>query len=150
MKGLCMVPSTEPRYGLYSIDISIPCSCPQFPYLRNVFLPHTTRVRIAMMCFVSQTCSTLCNPTDCSPPGSSVHGILQSRILEWLPCPPPGIVPTQGQTPGLPHGRQTLHHLSHQESQRIPEWVACPFSRGSSQLRNQTGDFGIAGGFFTS
>ena len=27
---------------------------------------------------------TLCNPTDCSPPGSSVHGILQSRILEWV------------------------------------------------------------------
>ena len=31
-------------------------------------------------------------PTDCSSPGSSVHGILQSRLLEWvvLPCPPPG------------------------------------------------------------
>ena len=27
---------------------------------------------------------TLCNPTDCSPPGSSVHGILQARILEWV------------------------------------------------------------------
>ena len=27
---------------------------------------------------------------DCSPPGSSVHGTLQARILEWLPCPPPG------------------------------------------------------------
>ena len=102
MKGLCMVPSTGHRYGLYSIDISIPCPRPQFPYLRNVFLPHTTTARIAVMCFVSQTCSTLCNPTDCSPPGSSVHGILQARMLEWLPCPPPGIVPTQGWNPGLP------------------------------------------------
>ena len=33
---------------------------------------------------VTQSCTTLCNPTDCSPPGSSVHGILQTRILEWV------------------------------------------------------------------
>ena len=31
-----------------------------------------------------QSCSILCDPLDCSPPGSSVHGILQSRILEWV------------------------------------------------------------------
>ena len=31
-----------------------------------------------------QSCLTLCNPMDCSPPGSSVHGILQARILEWV------------------------------------------------------------------
>ena len=33
---------------------------------------------------VSQSCPTLCNPVDCSPPGSSVHGTLQARILEWV------------------------------------------------------------------
>ena len=33
---------------------------------------------------VAQSCLTLCNPMDCSPPGSSVHGILQARILEWV------------------------------------------------------------------
>ena len=33
---------------------------------------------------VAQSCPTLCNPMDCSPPGSSVHGILQARILEWV------------------------------------------------------------------
>ena len=33
---------------------------------------------------VAQSCLTLCNPVDCSPPGSSVHGILQARILEWV------------------------------------------------------------------
>ena len=33
---------------------------------------------------VAQLCPTLCNPMDCRPPGSSVHGILQARILEWL------------------------------------------------------------------
>ena len=32
-------------------------------------------------------CLTLCDPTDCSPPGSSVHGILQARILEWVVMP---------------------------------------------------------------
>ena len=34
-----------------------------------------------------QSCLTLCDPTDCSPPGSSVHGILQARILEWGAMP---------------------------------------------------------------
>ena len=32
---------------------------------------------------VSQSCPTLCDPMDCSPPGSSVHGIFQARVLEW-------------------------------------------------------------------
>ena len=36
---------------------------------------------------VTQSCLTLCNPMDCSPPGSSVHGILQARILEWVAFP---------------------------------------------------------------
>ena len=34
-----------------------------------------------------QLCLTLCNPMDCSPPGSSVHGVLQARILEWVAMP---------------------------------------------------------------
>ena len=48
---------------------------------------------------VTQSCLTLCHPVACSPPGTSVHGILQARILQWL---------------------------------------AIPFSRGSSQLRDRT------------
>ena len=36
---------------------------------------------------VTQLCPTLCDPKDCSLPGSSVHGILQARILEWVPIP---------------------------------------------------------------
>ena len=59
---------------------------------------------------VGQSYPTLCDPTDRSPPGSSVHWILQARILEW---------------------------------------VAIPFSRGSSQLRNETQMSCIAGRFFT-
>ena len=34
--------------------------------------------------FVAQLCPTLCDPVDRSPPGSSIHGILQARILEWV------------------------------------------------------------------
>ena len=33
---------------------------------------------------VTQSCLTLCNPMDCSLPGSSVHGIFQARVLEWV------------------------------------------------------------------
>ena len=39
---------------------------------------------------VAQSCLTLCDPMDCSPPGSSVHGILQARILEWVTMPSSG------------------------------------------------------------
>ena len=38
----------------------------------------------AVLCLVAQSCPTLCDPMDCSPPGSSVRGILQARILEWV------------------------------------------------------------------
>ena len=38
-------------------------------------------------CLVTQLCLTLCDPMDCRPPGSSVHGILQARILEWVAMP---------------------------------------------------------------
>ena len=51
----------------------------------------------------------LCDPVDGSPPGSSVHGILQARILEWVAISfSRGIFPTQGSNPGLPHCRQTF------------------------------------------
>ena len=36
---------------------------------------------------VAQSCPTLCDPMDCSPPGSSVHGVLQAEILEWVAIP---------------------------------------------------------------
>ena len=62
------------------------------------------------MTLVTQSCLTLCNPRDCSPPGSSFHGIFQARILEW---------------------------------------AAIPFSRASSQARDQTWVSCLAGGFST-
>ena len=60
---------------------------------------------------VAQSCLTVCAPVDCNLPGSSVHGVLQARILEW---------------------------------------VAIPFSRGSSHPRNWTQVSRIGGGFFMS
>ena len=38
----------------------------------------------SLQCVHSQLCVTLCDPIDCSPPDSSVHGILQARILQWV------------------------------------------------------------------
>ena len=66
---------------------------------------------VVVVVLVAQLCLTLFDPMDRSRPGSSVHGILQARILEW---------------------------------------VAIPFSRGSSQPRGQTRVSCIAGGFFTT
>ena len=54
---------------------------------------------LLIACSVSQLCPTLCDPMDCSPPGFSVHGILQARILEWVPFPPPGDLPHPGIEP---------------------------------------------------
>ena len=64
-------------------------------------------------------CPTLCNPIDCSLPGSSVHGIFQARVLEYSSFLLQSIFPTQGLKPGLPHCRQTLYHLSHQGNPEI-------------------------------
>ena len=61
-----------------------------------------------------------------------------------------GIFPTQGSSPGLSHWRWILYGLGHQGSPTVLEWVACPFSRGSSRPRNWTGVSCIAGQFFTS
>ena len=61
-----------------------------------------------------------------------------------------GIVPTQRSNPGLPHCRQIVYQLSHKGRPSILEWVAYPFSRGSSQPRNQTRVSCVAGGFFTN
>ena len=49
------------------------------------------------MCAKSlQSCLTLCNPMDCSLPGSSVHGIPRPEYWLGLPCPPPGDLPDPG------------------------------------------------------
>ena len=54
-----------------------------------------------------------CDSTDCSPSGSSVHGIIQARILEWVAISFSGVFPTQGSNPCLLHCRQILYPLNH-------------------------------------
>ena len=44
----------------------------------------SVKLSAAVPCSGTQSCSTLCDPMDCSPSGSSVHGILQARIMEWV------------------------------------------------------------------
>ena len=59
--------------------------------------------------------SVASDSVDCNLPGSSVHGIFQTRILE-LPFPSLGLFLTRGSNLGLPHCRQKLYHLSYQGS----------------------------------
>ena len=47
-------------------------------------VPHLMCVCVCACVLVSQSCPTLCDPMDCNPPGSSVHGILQARIQEYV------------------------------------------------------------------
>ena len=65
-------------------------------------------------CLIAQSCPTLCNPMDWSPPGSSVHEISQSRILEYVLKEESfllqGIFLTQGSNSCLLFGRQILYH----------------------------------------
>ena len=114
-------------------------------------LPMVNRNLCCVLCLVAQSCLILCDPMDCSPPGSSIHGDSPGRNT-GVCCHAflQGIFPTKGSNPGLPHCKRVLYHLSHQGSPRILEWVAYPFSSGSSQARNWTGVSCIAGGFFTS
>ena len=72
---------------------------------------------------VTQSCLTLCDAMDCSPPGSSVHGIPQARILEWVAIsycrdfPNPGIKPTSLTSPALAGRFFTT------EQTRKPLWI---------------------------
>ena len=103
----------------------------------------------AMLVLVIQSYPTLCDPMDCSPPGSSVHedspgkntGVGCHALLQ-------GIFPSQGLNPGLPHCQCILYCLRHQGSPKLPEWVAYPFSRESSWPRNGIGVSCMAGEFF--
>ena len=79
----------------------------------------------AVMVSAAQLCPTLCDPVDCSPPGSSVHGISQARGLEWA-ATPSSRGPSQprdeprdpalqadslpSEPPGKPHNRSTLSY----------------------------------------
>ena len=84
---------------------------------------------------VAQSCLTLCGLLDCSPPGSSVHGILQLRILEWVAISLlQGIFLIQISNPGLLHYRQILYHLSHREGQQVEKTASAKALRSERGL----------------
>ena len=103
------------------------------------------------MCLVTDSCPTLCNPMDCSPPGFSVHGDSPGKNT-GVGCHAflQGSYPNQRSNPCLLHCWWILYGLSHQGSWRILEWVVYPFFRVTSWPRNPIGVSCIAGRFFTS
>ena len=111
----------------------------------------TTLLTGYVLCLVAQSCLTLCNPMDCSLPGSSVHGDSPGKNTA-VGCHSllQGMFPTQGSNPALPHCRWILYQLNHQGSPRILEWVAYLISRWSSWSRNRTRVSCITCRFFTS
>ena len=78
-----------------------------------------------------QSCSILYDPMDCSPQGSSVHGILQVRIFEWVAMPfSRGVFPTQGSNP-------CLLHLLHQQACSLPVGCEGGYLLGSLKILRQ-------------
>ena len=71
---------------------------------------------------IAQSCPTLCDPMDCSPPGSSVHGISQARILKWVAIFYSGGSPptTQVSTQNFLHWLWVLYHWALREA---PLWL---------------------------
>ena len=108
---------------------------------------HMWQLKISLRPGESKSGSVVSNPLRpqglCSPWNSPGQNTGVGRLSLWQ-----RIFPTQESNPGLLHCRWILYQLSHQLSPRILEWVAIPFSRGSSQPRNQTQVSCIAGRFF--
>ena len=90
-----------------------------YPELRGCWRSVTAAAKGSVtaecLVLVARSCPTLCNPMDCSPPGSSVHGISQARILEWVAIsfspwdlPDPGLEPVSLMSLALAGGSLLL------------------------------------------
>ena len=113
-----LLPSCKLLWDIYSKSwiflnfVSEPFLAPEYPFVHLIPIPFSL-----LGVLVAHLCLTLCNLIDCSSPGSSVHGIFQARILEWVTISlSRGIFLTQGLNLCLSHCRQTLYRLSHQGS----------------------------------
>ena len=88
---------------------SLPLSHQGSPYI-YIYYYIICSVFVCVLCLVTLSCPALCDPMDCSPPGSSVHGDSPGKntgagchvLLQ-------GVFPTQGSNPGLPHCRWILY-----------------------------------------
>ena len=92
--------------------------CPHSSVIaKSVHVCVCVRARVCVRAKLLQSCLTLCDPMDCSPPVSSVHGILQARILGWVAksssrdLPNPGIKPETPMFPALQADSLPLSHL---------------------------------------
>ena len=74
---------SEPYFLIKNVNIPVITNVDNPTYLIGVTLACIER-QFHAKCSVAKLCLTLCDPMDCSPPGSSVHGIFQARILEWV------------------------------------------------------------------
>ena len=93
----------------------------------------------------AQSCPPLCDPMDCSPPGSSVFGISKARILEQVAFPPPGDLPNPGIEPMSPRSpalQADALPLSHQGS---PEMGREPEEQRKETETLQAGGEGVGG-----
>ena len=99
----------------------------------------TDTCAISSFCFwkvkvlFAQLCLTLCNPMDCS------HGIPQARVLEWVAIHSllQGLFPTQGSNAVLPHFRQILYLLSHQENLFLEPPLRCEGAQAAITQHHQ-------------
>ena len=78
------------------------------------------------VCVCFQLCPTLCDPTDCSSPGSSVHGIFQERLLEWVANP--GIEHMSPTSPAWQEESLLLCHLGSPPKCIFPHYLPNSFS----------------------
>ena len=124
----CLILYPKAKLACYSMYLLTSYFCIPGPSdERTSYFAVTSRRSCESESEVVQSCPILCNPMDCSLPHSSIHGIFQAKVLEWLPFPSPEDL-TQGLNLGLPHCRQTLYHLSHLASPQVLQVFIKPFN----------------------
>ena len=92
------------------------CFC-LFAYLTTLLRAVSVVLSVCVYVLVIQSCPTPCYPMDCGPPGSSVHGILQARRLQWVASLySSGSSRLRNRIPVSSISGRCFHHLSHQGS----------------------------------
>ena len=112
---------------LFKLVLSLECENLAFYHCVSSLIKHLVGTELVSTqwiycCSVDKLCPTLCDPVDCSPPGTSVHEDFQAKILEWVAISfSGGIFPTQGLNLHLQHWQVDSSPLSHQGS-LFGEW----------------------------
>ena len=83
--ALLLPQSHQDTVGLEGLTPGVQATSQCISHLHCVTNHHSLKVKVSKL--LTQSCQTLCNAMDCSLPGSSIHKILQARILEWVAIP---------------------------------------------------------------